>query len=97
MIQYLLDEMHLIISTHVDPPLPLAHWRVRNWLREFRAAELSNLTGFGARLAAELIIASNDQRHRVLVSINFIGFLLKNERKSFTHNLNDCFLMKISI
>jgi len=39
-VQYLPDHIHLIISTRMDPPLPLAHWRVRSWIEEFRAADL---------------------------------------------------------
>ncbi len=41
---YLLDHqppnLHLIISTRVDPPLPVARLRVRGGLSEFRAADL---------------------------------------------------------
>jgi LuxR family maltose regulon positive regulatory protein len=32
--------MHLVITTRVDPPLPLARLRVRNQLTEFRASDL---------------------------------------------------------
>jgi LuxR family maltose regulon positive regulatory protein len=31
---------HLIITSRIDPPLPLARWRVRNQLTEIRAADL---------------------------------------------------------
>jgi LuxR family maltose regulon positive regulatory protein len=45
-IQYLTDHIHLIISTRMDPPWPLAHWRVRSWILEFRAADqLSGAVG----------------------------------------------------
>ena len=38
--QYLPDNLHLVISTRMDPPLPLAQWRVRSWIEECRAADL---------------------------------------------------------
>lgn len=31
---------HLVLISRVDPPLPLARWRVRNWLVELRASDL---------------------------------------------------------
>ena len=40
LVQYLPDHLHLVITTRADPPLPLAQWRVRNWLTEIRAADL---------------------------------------------------------
>jgi LuxR family maltose regulon positive regulatory protein len=43
-VEFLLDhlpvQMHLVITTRVDPPLPLARLRVRNQLTEFRAPDL---------------------------------------------------------
>src|SRR5262249_32212845 len=33
-------QMHLIVTTRADPPLPLARWRARGRLREVRAADL---------------------------------------------------------
>jgi LuxR family transcriptional regulator, maltose regulon positive regulatory protein len=39
-IDHLPATLHLVISSRVDPPLPLARWRVRNQLREIRAADL---------------------------------------------------------
>ncbi|MBE9511658.1 MAG: hypothetical protein IMY71_12340 [Bacteroidetes bacterium] len=42
-VEFLLDhlpaQMHLVITTRVDPPLPLARLRVRNQLTEFRASD----------------------------------------------------------
>jgi len=40
LVKYLPDDLHLVIATRVDPPLPLAQWRVRNWLADFRVADL---------------------------------------------------------
>lgn len=42
-VQYQPENLHLVISTRVDPPLPVAKWRVRNWIVEIRAAELVEL------------------------------------------------------
>ena len=39
-IDHLPATLHLVISSRVDPPLPLARWRVRNQIREIRAADL---------------------------------------------------------
>jgi len=43
-IAYLVDhmppQMHLVIATRADPPLPLAHWRARGQLTELRASDL---------------------------------------------------------
>ena len=40
MVQHQSDGMHLIITTRVDPPWPLALWRSREWLNEIRASDL---------------------------------------------------------
>jgi len=40
LVQHLPDHLHLVITTRMDPALPLAQWRVRNWLVEIRAADL---------------------------------------------------------
>jgi LuxR family maltose regulon positive regulatory protein len=40
LIDHLPPQMHLIIVTRADPPLPIAHWRARGQLAELRAADL---------------------------------------------------------
>ncbi|MEE4354607.1 MAG: LuxR C-terminal-related transcriptional regulator [Desulfatiglans sp.] len=40
LLDYLPAQIHLVIATRVDPPLPLARLRVRNQLTEFRASDL---------------------------------------------------------
>ncbi|MEZ4737658.1 MAG: hypothetical protein R3E79_62070 [Caldilineaceae bacterium] len=40
LIEHLPPAFHLVITTRVDPPLPLARWRVRNQLTEIRADDL---------------------------------------------------------
>lgn len=40
LLDYLPPEMHIIVSTRVDPPWPLARYRVRNQLTEIRAQDL---------------------------------------------------------
>lgn len=40
LIDHLPPQIHLVISTRVDPPLPLARLRVRNQLSEFRTSDL---------------------------------------------------------
>ncbi len=39
-IDHLPAHVHLVIATRVDPPLPLARWRVRGLLAELRSADL---------------------------------------------------------
>jgi ATP/maltotriose-dependent transcriptional regulator MalT len=40
LIEHLPPQMHLILATRADPPLPLARWRARDQLAELRAADL---------------------------------------------------------
>ena len=40
LVQYLPERHHLVIATRMDPPLPLAKWRLRKWLAEFRGVDL---------------------------------------------------------
>jgi LuxR family maltose regulon positive regulatory protein len=68
MIQYLPDNVHLVIATRVDPPLPLAQWRVRKWLAEIRVADLRFFPEearayFGFALAGQL---SDDAIERIV-------------------------------
>jgi len=39
-VQYQPDNLHMVILTRIDPPLPIGLWRVREWLNEVRAADL---------------------------------------------------------
>lgn len=40
LVDHLPPSFHLILTTRIDPPLPLARWRVRNQLTEIRADDL---------------------------------------------------------
>jgi LuxR family maltose regulon positive regulatory protein len=40
LVQYLPASVHLVVLTRLDPPWPLARWRVRRWLSELHAADL---------------------------------------------------------
>lgn len=40
LVDHLPPQVHLIITTRIDPPLPLARWRARNQLTEIRADDL---------------------------------------------------------
>lgn len=40
LVENLPSTLHLVVTTRVDPPLPLARWRVRNQLTEVRASDL---------------------------------------------------------
>jgi len=39
-VQYQPDNLHMVILTRIDPPLPIGLWRVREWLNEVRVADL---------------------------------------------------------
>lgn len=40
LVENLPTTLHIVLTTRVDPPLPLARWRVRNRLSELRAGDL---------------------------------------------------------
>jgi LuxR family maltose regulon positive regulatory protein len=40
MLEHLPEKLHMVIISRIDPPWPLALWRVRHWLNEMRAADL---------------------------------------------------------
>jgi LuxR family transcriptional regulator, maltose regulon positive regulatory protein len=40
LIEHLPSQLHLVLSTRSDPPLPLARWRARGYLNELRGADL---------------------------------------------------------
>jgi LuxR family maltose regulon positive regulatory protein len=40
LIEHLPPQMHLVLSTRSDPPLPLARWRAKGHLHELRSADL---------------------------------------------------------
>lgn len=40
LVEHLPPQMHLVLITRADPPLPLARWRVKNRLGELRAIDL---------------------------------------------------------
>lgn len=66
LLDHLLPQMHLIITTRVDPPLPLSRLRARGQLTELRAADLrftsAEVATFlnevrGLNLSAETVVA----------------------------------------
>lgn len=40
LIEYLPPQLHLIIATRADPPLPLMRWQARSQMQEIRAEQL---------------------------------------------------------
>jgi LuxR family maltose regulon positive regulatory protein len=40
LIEHLPSQLHLVLATRSDPPLPLARWRARGYLNELRSADL---------------------------------------------------------
>ena len=60
MVDHLPPSVHLIITSRMDPPLPLARWRVRNQLTELRADDLR----FTAQEAATFLITETPAPER---------------------------------
>ncbi len=60
--------VQLIITSRVDPPLPIAQWRAHSWLLELRQHDLA----FTPREAAALFAASGEDR----LSTDDIGLLV---------------------
>src|SRR6185369_2494199 len=66
LLDHLPEQMHLILTTRADPPLPIARLRARNQLIEIRAADLRFTTEeaafflekvMGLKLSADEIMA----------------------------------------
>ena len=51
LLDHLPDKLHLVLSTRVDPPWPLARFRARNQLIEIRAAGFALHHGRGSRIS----------------------------------------------
>ena len=62
-IDHLPDNFHLVVSTRVDPPFPLARWRARDRLTEIRSTDLRftlNETGSFLTATMGLILTDPD-------------------------------------
>ena len=55
LVDHLPEQMHLVIASRADPPLPLARFRVRNQLNEIRAADLRFSTAETSILLNEMM------------------------------------------
>ena len=78
--------LHLILTTRVDPPFPLARWRARNQLIEIRADELrftaAEATVFlnqvmGLRLSVEQIAALGSRTEGWVAGLQLAGLSLQ--------------------
>lgn len=58
LVEHLPTGMQLIVTSRVDPPLPLAQWRARSWLLELRQHDLA----FTADEASALFAAAGEER-----------------------------------
>jgi LuxR family transcriptional regulator, maltose regulon positive regulatory protein len=92
-IAFLLDhmppQMHLIISSRTDPPLPLARLRARNDLTELRPADLrfepeevatflSGMVGFD--LSADDVAALNERTEGWIAGLQLVALSLQGKR-----------------
>jgi LuxR family maltose regulon positive regulatory protein len=56
LVEHLPPQLHLVIATREDPPLPLARWRVRGQLTELRAADLRFTTAEAAEFLNQVMV-----------------------------------------
>lgn len=85
-INHLPPHMHLVLTTRIDPPLPLARWRARNQLIEIRADDLRFLpaeaTSFlndvmGLRLTAAQIATLETRTEGWIVGLQLAALSLQ--------------------
>ncbi|MGW8226239.1 MAG: LuxR C-terminal-related transcriptional regulator [Anaerolineales bacterium] len=55
LIEHLLSQLHVVIASRIDPPLPLARWRARGQLAELREADLRFTDGEAAEFFTQTI------------------------------------------
>ncbi len=99
LLEHLPPQMHLVIATREDPPLPLARYRVRGQLTELRAADLrftpAEAAGFlnqimGLNLSAEEIAALETRTEGWIAGLQLAALSMRGNKdaagfiKSFT-------------
>ena len=99
LLEHLPSQMHLVIATREDPPLPLARLRVRGQLTELRVADLrftpSEAAGFlnqmmGLNLSAEEIAALETRTEGWIAGLQLAAISMQGQKdaanfiKSFT-------------
>jgi LuxR family transcriptional regulator, maltose regulon positive regulatory protein len=99
LIEHLSSQVHLIIASRIDPPLPLARWRVKGELTEIRAADLrftpTEAAEFlnqvmGLNLSAEGIAALENRTEGWIAGLQLAAIALQGDKdttsfiKSFT-------------
>jgi len=86
LLNHILDKLHLVLSTRVDPPWPLARFRARNQLIEIRAADLrftsEEATVFlnqamGLRLSAEEVAALEARTEGWIASLQLAAISMR--------------------
>ncbi len=85
LVRYLPDLLHLVIASRVDPWLPLAKWRAREWLTEIRADHLRFYpeeaqdylgTPFKGQLSKEAIERINERTEGWVTGLQLTRFSL---------------------
>ena len=86
LLDHLPDNLHLVVSTRVDPPWPLARFRARNQLIEIRAADLRFTTEetaaflnqvMGLNLSAEDVAALEARTEGWIASLQLAAISMK--------------------
>ena len=99
LIEHLPPQVHLVIASRIDPPLPLARWRVKGELTEIRAADLRFTPAeaaeflnqvMGLNLSAEDIAALENRTEGWIAGLQLAAIALQGDKdtasfiKSFT-------------
>ena len=87
LLEHLPPQMHLVISSRFDPPLPLARLRARRQLTELRAEDLRFTpaeTSLFLNRTMNLALSADDVRKAGLPGSNWQDYLCKTTRISIT-------------
>jgi LuxR family transcriptional regulator, maltose regulon positive regulatory protein len=98
-VEHLPRQIHLVIASRIDPPLPLARWRVRGQLNELRATDLRFTSveaaeflnhAMGFNLSAEDIAALENRTEGWIAGLQLAAIAMQGDKdtasfiKSFT-------------
>ncbi len=98
LIEHLPSQLHLVLATRSDPPLPLARWRARGYLYELRGADLrftlaeteAFLTGaLDNEVAHETVVALEELTEGWIAALRLAALSLRStsDRMAFIERL----------
>jgi len=89
LIEHLPPQVHLIIASRIDPPLPLARWRVKGEFTEIRAADLRFTPAeaaeflnqvMGLNLSAEGIVALENRTEGWIAGLQLAAIAMQGDK-----------------